>query len=199
MFFDTFDCILSAINGVEEFTPKQLTNKIRTRFSSTDFSFKTKRDVVVDSGSVIVSGLYDSESEDSPPIIIALHYNPKDCIIRLTDEKKAELAFNVAECAGHELVHQYLTSNPTTHRIPKRLLNQSEDHEYLGDPGEIEAYGFSIASESILYQKQIEDCPMYIVYNSLFADTVVMNLLKKKIIKYYKQLELEYVRKYKVN
>jgi hypothetical protein len=201
MFFDTFDRILSAVAGVDEYTPKQLTNKIRTQFAGTDFSFKTHKDSTVDLGTVVVSGLYDEEldHEGLPAILIMLHYNPAEQSISLSADKKAELAFGVAECVGHELVHRSLVSKPPANRIPKYLLEQSDDHGYLGDPGEIEAYGFSIASESILYRRPISECAMYTVYNSLFMDSVVMKLLDKKIFKYYKKLELEYVRKYQSN
>jgi hypothetical protein len=173
-------------------TASELTKIIRRQFPATDFSFKTHRDYAVDPDMIVVSGFYDcyNDSQGLPHTEITLSYHPEQDVYFLHLLNWDRISFDIAECVGHEMVHrhQYLTKQKG-----RRYISENADQAYLGDDDEIDAYGFSIAAESVVYKKPLAECAMYQVYLDTFdTDQSVIVKLEKHISKYLKQLELQY-------
>ena len=175
-----------------EVTASDVTKIIRRQFPATDFSFSTVRDYVCDYNMIVVSGTYDYENDDQllPGIEISLSYHPEQQLIDVSALDWDRFSFDLAECISHECIHR------EQYQQNKQIRNyQSKDStkEYLGNTGEIEAYGFSIAAESIVYNRPYYDCDMFRVYTQTFdTDQSVIVKLKKQIVKYYRELELYY-------
>lgn len=173
----------------------EITKVIRRQFVSDLFRIETARDPAVSPDMVVVAGFYDcyDDSQGLPCVTIALTYSPSQdrYFTDLIDWE--QLAFDVAEAVGHELVHR------EQHRARKKLSsyrsrsldpNLHDDQEYLGHEAEIEAYGFSIAFESWHKEIPVEVCPMFVTYTATFGqDDKVLLKLQKYISKYLKQLE----------
>lgn len=198
MFHKTY-CRLLTVGQYYTKYPKRLmagevTKIIRRQFSATDFSFRTHRDAAVDLDMIIIAGTYDcfNDTQGVPYVEITLCYNPNQSyyFTNLLDWKK--ISFDIAECIGHEIVHQVqhktktkLTPYTSNHTNP--VLQ--EDQEYLGDESEIEAYGFSIAAEMVTFNKPFTECDMYCAYLQTFDnDHSVIVKLEKQIRKYLMQL-----------
>jgi hypothetical protein len=173
------------------FSASEFTKLIRRQFPAADFSFRTHRDYAVDPDMILVSGLYDcyNEAQGSPAIEITLSYHPEQDTYFGQLINWDSVSFDIAECIGHELVHQ------RQHKKKTKLAHYASDDsekEYLGDESEIDAYGFSIALESVIYDKNYTECSMYRVYQRIFdTDHSVIVKLEKQIIKYLKEMELK--------
>jgi len=198
MFFETFTRLTALGDHYKgrQFTASELTRIIRRQFPATDFSFRTQRDSAVDPDMIVVAGIYDcfNDSQDLPSIEITLCYHP-DQKLYFTDIVDWEsLAFDLAECICHELIHrqQYRSRqyfSPYISEVQDPHLRAEQ--EYLGDGAEIDAYGFSIAAESIVRGCIYQECVMYGVYQTTFDnDKNVIVQLEKEIQKYLNQLEL---------
>lgn len=172
-----------------------LTKIVRRQFMSGLFRVQTDRDVVVHPDMIVVGGFYDcfDDSQGLPCITISLTYNPEQetYFTNLIDWE--QLAFDVAEAVGHEMVHreQHHQSRPGrkyTSRDPDP--QRRDEQEYLGHDTEIEAYGFSIAFDSWHRGIPVEISPMYVTYSDVFShDEKVLLKLQKYISKYLKHLE----------
>lgn len=170
-------------------TACELTKIIRRQFPAADFSFKTHRDYAVDPDMIVVAGTYDcyNDAQGLPHTEITLCYHPEQDIYFLNLLDWDRISFDIAECIGHELIHrqQYKQKKKT-----KAFKSDNNDQAYLGDEAEIDAYGFSIAIESITYNKPITECSMYIAYLNVFdINHSVVVKLQKAISKYLKELE----------
>jgi len=167
------------------FTAADFTKLIRRQFSSTDFSFRTHRDAMVDVDMIVVSGLYDRY--ETPGIEITLVYRPDQELYFTNLLDWDRFSFDLAECMGHELVHKSQRKNKNL----KPYISDNEDQAYLGDESEIDAYGFSIAAESMTYNKPFTECAMYKIYQNTFDnDRSVVLKLEKQIVKYLNGQEL---------
>ena len=176
----------------KHFSPGELTNKIRKQFPATDFIFYTHKDYAVDPDMVIVSGIYDcySDEDQLPSIEITFSYHPeqKQYFIDLLDWK--QLSFDLAECVGHEMIHQAL-HNSNEERIKTVYQWDDEDQDYLGDEDEIDAYAFSIAAEALTFNRPYTDTVMYVVYEKTFdSNPEILLKLQNQITVYQKQLEV---------
>ncbi len=194
LFYTSYERMLSLGSRIagRHFTPGELTKQIRRQFPVTDFVFNTNKDYAVDPDMVIASGLYDcyNEAEMLPSIEITLSYHPdqKFYFVDILDWSK--LSFDIAECIGHETVHQYQHHN-------RKLTGATTDtwynneREYLSDSDEIDAYAFSIAIESRVFNKPVTETTVYGDYQNLFDSTDEILLeLTKRISYYQEQLEL---------
>ena len=178
------------------YTPAKFTNMIRRQFNASAFIVKTERDPAVDPDQIIVAGLYDchDDSEMLPSITITLCYHPEQTTYFADLINWDQFAFDLAECVGHEMVHMHQYKFG---RVPALKEYQSPtglettlDQDYLGDESEIEAYGFSIAAEMFMFNKPIQDCVMYGVYQETFAsDTRIVLQLEQQVEQYFKTLE----------
>lgn len=196
MFQQTLGKVTDTLNNLKDrdYQPGELTQKIRRQFPATDFLFYTRKSDKVDPNQIIVSGYYDAEADNKfdPCVEINLHYAPNLNIdIRQLD--RIQLAFDIAECVHHELVHRDQNLNPRKKsKTAQRLLAVSDEHAYLGEADEIEAYGFSIAAEMKVFGVTMHQCSMYTIYNSLFKGSSVMTNLEKHTKKYFRILELDH-------
>ena len=201
MFFEVRQRLLAIgeyyINNPRRVVASDFTNIIRRQFDSKDYVFCTRRDPVVDPDMVLVSGAYDSynDQDDLPSIEITLNYNPEQIYYFTNVVDWERFSFDLSECVCHELVHQQ------QHRAQQRQRGYrsrhtdvllKEEQEYLGSSEEIEAYGFSIAAESVTFDKPYTECTMYQVYQStFFEDHSVVTKLEKHIRKYLKNMEFD--------
>jgi hypothetical protein len=180
-----------------EFTASKFTQLIRRQFSADDYIIKTDRSYAVDFNSVIVSGLYDGSLDDQhlPHTEITLYYHPHQLPFRIHEMNWRRVVFDIAECVGHEHIHRIQHRNKTvlneyisTATDPKLY----QDQTYLGHDEELDAYGFSIAAESIVFSVPYVECEMYKIYEQTFdTDINVIVKLQKNIVKYIEQLETE--------
>lgn len=200
MFFDLYYRVLEIPekNQGKKVTAPRLTGLVRKLLDPEEFSVITVRDSAVSPDMVIVAGIYDcwNDSAGLPGIEISLCYHPEQQYFFLDLLDWPRLAFDFAECVVHEKIHQ------EQHRQRKRFskyrsfsIDESlkREQEYLGAGEEIEAYGFSIAADSIVNDRPWKMCDMYQVYAATFLDDPnVVTKLEKSIVKYLKQLELDH-------
>ena len=191
MFFETYFRLLEleASYSTRAFSASEFTKLIRRQFPAADFSFRTHRDYAVDPNMVIVAGIYDRYNDEQflPHTEITLCYHPEQDIYlgHLFDWQ--QISFDIAECVGHETVHRQQYKNKAK---LKSYISTNSEQEYLGDESEIEAYGFSIAAESVVYKRPYTECTMFTVYkNTFYKDHSVIVKLQKQIVKYLQQLE----------
>ncbi len=199
LFIATYNKLLALGERVKgrSYSASDFTRLIRRQFPATDFVLKTYRDFAVDPDQVIVAGLYDvwDDSEMLPSITLTLCYHPEqdNYFVDLINWK--QLSFDIAECIGHELVHQDQQRNGRKPLL-KRYASKSTDpgikseQQYLGGEDEIEAYGFSIAAECAVFKKPKEDCVMYQAYVDTFDnDTAVVLKLDQQVAQYLSRME----------
>ena len=179
--------------GGRAYTPSEFTSVVRRQFDAVTFTVKTQKDSAVDPDSVIVAGLYDPHdySEMLPSITLTLCYHPDQSKYFVDLLNWDQFAFDVAECIGHEMVHmdQHLSGR---HKTLKEYVasEATVDQDYLGDEGEIEAYGFSIAAEMKTFNKPMHECVMYGVYQETFTnDPQIVLQLETQVKQHYKKLE----------
>jgi hypothetical protein len=198
LFFQTRKKLLilgSRMNN-KTFSASELTRKIRRQFSAKEFVFTTRRDYAVDVNSIIVGGFYDSSNDQAslPCIEINLHYHPEQDMYLANQLEWDRISFDIAECVSHEMIHRLQFQKSKKIKKYTSLKNNTqdrEDQEYLGSSDELEAYGFSIAAESFVYQAPLSECAMHRVYTKTFDnDNGIITQLEKHINKYTKELEL---------
>ena len=202
MFFEIYDRVVALAEKysgkAKKVTPSEFTNIIRRQFAGADFLFRTVKDPAVELDMIVIAGSYDpmSDSLGDPSIEICLCYNPdqKYYFTQLIDWEK--LCFDFAECVCHEGIHQLQYRK---HRSQKEFTNKLEDldpaydPDYLSNDLEIDAYGFSIAAESVVYGQHFTQCSMYKVYSDTFDNQpTIMAKLEEQILKYLKYLEITY-------
>jgi hypothetical protein len=199
MFFNIRNRVLSLqpLVSSKTFTPGAFTGLIRRQFSSKAYVFRTAKNYAVDINSIIVGGLYDNDNaqENLPYIEITLYYHPEQPTFTGNDLNWDQISFDIAECITHEHIHQQQIVNKIK---LKRYVSKADDYElrveqnYLGHDEEIDAYGFSIAAESVVFGKPYNMCSMYHVYKTTFdTDHSVVVKLEQEIVKYLEQLTLE--------
>lgn len=202
MFFEMYDSIIKVAekNPEGRVTPSELTRKLRKQFPATEFVFRTVKDDAVSPDMIVVGGTYDpiEDAYGNPAIEVALCYCPDQqyYFYQLIDWEK--LAFDIAECVCHEKIHQFQHRNQ---EVGNEYVSDIEDQdtraeqEYLGNDIEIDAYGFSIAAESVMYGQHYTECSMYKVYKKTFVrDPRIIVQLEQNILKYLKYLEINYER-----
>lgn len=201
MFFDLYYRVLEIPqkNPGKKVTAPQLTALARKLLDPGEFSVTTVRDPAVSPDMVIVAGIYDcwNDSAGLPGIEISLCYHPEQQYFFLNLLDWPRLAFDFAECVVHEKIHQEQHQQRkkfTRYRSSSLDESLKREQEYLGAGEEIEAYGFSIAADSVVNDRPWKMCDMYQVYAKAFSnDLNVVTKLEKSIVKYLKQLELDHV------
>lgn len=186
-------------------SPAEITALFRKGISNNKVRIRTCRTNVADTDQILVGGLYDEydDREGLPCIEIGLYFNQDVQHIDTSCIDWYRLCFDVAETFGHELVHrdQAHRSRKTKRKYAGRgVKNQiNEEQEYLGNPDEIEAYGFSIAAEMMVIHgvtdiddPDVQSIVMYSTYQLAFGqDQSVLLKLRKQILKYLHRLEVE--------
>jgi hypothetical protein len=193
LFSATYQKLLTLGERVKgrNYTASNFTRLIRRQFPATDFSFRTQRDYAVDPDSVIVAGYYDpwDDSEMLPCISVTLCYHPEQDLYFVDLLNWQQFSFDLAECIGHELVHQDQTRNGRKPKL-KPYVSDNADRAYLGSEDEIEAYGFSIAAECSVFGKTPDQTPMWQAYHETFDnDAQVLLKLKQQVQQYLTRME----------
>lgn len=181
-------------------TPRQLSACLRKTLKSQNIKLVTRRSKMVDLDHITIGGLYDPEDDKSGtcPIEIAVVFHPEQKEITVKKLNWRRVSFDLAECIGHELVHQQ-QHRARKYKAGKEYRTTDPDQEYLGSADEIEAYGFTIAAElaelhnKFVLDETVNEVLMYKVYSSTFdkGHSVVLKL-QKQISKYLRRLEVEY-------
>lgn len=201
-------------NANVKITPTQLTRILRSYVGTDDVTVKTHRDKAVDKNQVVIAGLYDPEEDSSnfSSITIYATYNPDQKKIAIKDLNWKQLCIDLIECVGHEIVHQAqfrsreFDIGPNVFVSLSKNKNKKLDQEYLGNLDEVEAYGYSIATEIYLKyspkevtQRYIERSSLYKAYVAAFgAEHTVVKKLIMYINAYYASLmESTYVKRSK--
>lgn len=189
------------------FTVPEFTQLLREFIGSNIIKVKTSRDKTISKNQVVVGGSYDPEEDaaNCPSIIIYITYSSDQKRISIKDINWPQLCLDLIECSGHEIIHQ------TQYRLrefdvgPNIFVSLSPeerkrtDQEYLGNPDEIEAYGYSIAVDVFLKYspktitiKHISKSAMFKMYVSAFGrEHNVVGGLLSYIVKYYEAISEE--------
>ncbi len=186
-------------------SPAEIAALFRKGIGNSHVRVRTCRTNIADTDQILVGGLYDEydDREGLPCIEIDLYFNQDVQHIDTSSLDWYRLCFDVAEALGHELVHrdQAHRSRKTRRRYighgPRHLIN--EEQQYLGDPDEVEAYGYSIAAEMLaihgtmdIDDPDVQSIVMYSTYQHAFShDQSVLLKLRKQILKYLHRLEVE--------
>ena len=196
MFFANYNRLLGLKEKYQSrtFKANEFTRLIRRQFLSRDFSFRTHKDYAVDPDMVITAGSYDCyyDGLGLPHTEITLCYHPEQDQYFGAALDWDQISFDVAECIGHELIHR--SQHKSRRKLAKYIssisdINKKAEQEYLGAEEEIEAYGFSIAAESKIFNKEYSNCAMYNIYTNIFdSDHSVVVKLEEQIVKYLTQL-----------
>ena len=171
----------------KELTPVEITRFVRKQIKETSIKFRTRRSYIADADQILVGGTYDEDQD--PCIQIDLIYHPQVTEYTLIDWHT--LAADLAECIGHELVHQQ-----QGRRRYRSYASSNKEQAYLGAGHEIEAYGFSVAADLVSrhggnYQAR-DQVFMYNVYKDTFSqDQSILLELDRHISKYLEQLKAE--------
>lgn len=116
--------------------------------------FKKRYNDRVEPNLVYVGGCYWSfdDQEGLKPIEVIFEYQSYDTYIKLTPKKFIDLCYLISDVLLHEIIHmrQYRRRNFQCSSFYESNVSKSElrrEQNYLGDNGELDAYGFNIASE----------------------------------------------------
>lgn len=141
---------LEALRGKiasRSYTPAKFTNVLRKHFNNPDIIFRTVRCADLKDNEIVVSGYYDpfDDEENVPHIGINIFYSPSQKEVTVTNINWEDIRFQLAEIICHEMIHrrQYRARDYDSPLVDHSL---TKAQEYLGNPDEIEAYGFSIAA-----------------------------------------------------
>lgn len=186
------------------YTPSSLTRVIRRIVGTDDISVVTTRHSDVYINQVVIGGQYDPDEDQAnfSSIIVFVTYNPKQPEFTLKDINWKQVCINLIECIGHEMIHQQQYRDREFDIADGLFVSNCVDddkrneQEYLGNPDEIEAYGYSVASELFLKYKlstitkdHVKKSQMFKVYVSTFGiNHPVVQELTEHIVSYYLQL-----------
>ncbi len=204
-----FDSMVRYGDAVQhkKFPVTEFTKLLRKFIGTDNIKVKTRRAIEVDYNMVIVGGIYDPWLDESnlPGITLYISYHPEQTHIQISDIEWSQLCVDLIECAGHEIVHQEQYRARNFDIGPHIFVSGSDDEQkrdeqnYLGDPDEVEAYGFSIAAEVFLKSrptrissKHVAQTAMFKAYKKAFGvrHPIVCTLLEQTI-KYYCKLNTE--------
>jgi hypothetical protein len=191
--------------GSRKFSVPDLTKVLRRFAGSDDIKLSTKRDDKVDRNQVVVGGLYDPHEDEAnfSSIFIYIHFNPKQKNIYIKDIDWPQTCVNLIECVGHEIIHQEQFRSRDFDIGPHLFVSKKEDRElrddqeYLGNPDEIEAYGYSIAAEIYLKDnpakisgRNVVKTAMYKTYCKTFGPNhPIVRQVLEHTLKYYTKLK----------
>ena len=200
MFFEALDRLRSIAtrHSGKRYTPEGLTHLIRMQFCDPMLRFTTERDSTVEMGQWNIKGeyrLYEDE-QDEPSIYITLVYPTREKYCYIDKHNWESMGFHIADIVTHEYIHQYYCRGRgyrygRGYATPRLLRYNETMKDYLGCEDEIIAHGFNVASEMVVYDREMEKTKTYKLYRKHFRhNRKVMLQLKKQTNKYLKRLEL---------
>jgi hypothetical protein len=175
-----------------------------------------KSDTKVDFGYVYTGGAYYSDDDKSRKtcIEIIFVYNPFIETLTFTAQRFRKMCVLFADTILHELMHMRQYRSRKFKELPDyastaEKTEQRQEQEYLGNPDEIDAYGFNIACELMDKfngnEKQVirylsedqrglrrrHNCwRMYLKAFNHDHNHVIIKRLKKKVMRYIPYAEL---------
>ncbi len=200
MFFEALERLRSIAvrHSGKKYTPEGLTHLIRMQFRDPMLRFTTERDSNVEMGQWNIKGeyrLYEDEHGE-PGIHIVLVYPTRERTCHIDKHNWENMGFHIADIVTHEYIHQFYCRG-RGYRYGRgyksaRLLRYNETmKDYLGCEDEILAHGFNVASEMVVYDRELEQTKTWRLYKKHFRqDQKVLIQLKKQADKYLKRLEL---------
>lgn len=200
MFFETLERLRSIAvrHSGKKYTPEGLTHLIRMQFRDSKLVFTTERDSRVERGNFWIKGEYrpHEDSLDEPCIYITLTYPARERIAHIDRTDWQSMGFHIADVLTHEYIHQYYCRrrgyrHGRGYRAKTTLRYSESMQDYLGCEDEILAHAFNVASEMIVYKRDMTKTATYRLYRKHFRqDRKVMLQLEKQTNKYIKRLEL---------
>ena len=116
------------------------------------------RDFNTEPGLVYIGGFYHVHNDkyQMPSIELLLSYHPFETHITITSKRFRAMCNTIANVLLHEIIHMRQARVRNFKSIPgfssyAESNKQRKQQNYLGDPDEIDAYGFNIACE--LYER----------------------------------------------
>ena len=201
MFFDALERLRSIAvrHRGKRYSPEGMTHLIRMQFRDPGLRFTTERSDDVEMGQWSIKGeyrLYDDEQGD-PSIHIALVYPTRERVCHIDRHRWDDMGFHIADIVTHEYIHQYYCRGRgyrygRGYKTARLLRYQETMRDYLGCEDEILAHGFNVASEMVVYDREMEETRTWRLYRKHFKqDPKVLLQLKKHANKYLKRLELK--------
>jgi hypothetical protein len=199
MFFKALERIKSigVRHAGKQYTPEGLTHLIRMQFRDPKLVFSTERDSRVESGNFWIKGEYRpaDDEQDEPCIYITLTYPSRKRVSYISKTDWDSMGFHIADVVTHEYLHQYYCRqrgyrHGRGYRAKTTLRYSESMQDYLGCEDEIQAHGFNVASEMLVYNRPMEKTKTYRLYQRHFRqDQKVVLQLKRQASKYIKQWE----------
>lgn len=200
MFFKALERLRSIAtrHSGKRYTPEGLTHLIRMQFRDPGLRFTTERDSTVELGQWNIKGEYRvyEDEQGEPGIHITLVYPTRERICHIDRHNWEIMGFHIADIVTHEYIHQYYCRGRgyrygRGYATPRLLRYNETMKDYLGCEDEILAHGFNVASEMIVYSREMEKTKTWRLYQKHFKkDQKVLTQLKKQADKYLKRLEL---------
>ena len=200
MFFKALERLRSIAtrHSGKRYTPEGLTHLIRMQFRDPGLRFTTERDSTVELGQWNIKGEYRvyEDEQGEPGIHITLVYPTRERICHIDRHNWEIMGFHIADIVTYEYIHQYYCRGRgyrygRGYATPRLLRYNETMKDYLGCEDEILAHGFNVASEMIVYSREMEKTKTWRLYQKHFKkDQKVLTQLKKQADKYLKRLEL---------
>jgi hypothetical protein len=146
-----------------------------------NISVTTQRDPSIELNELVVIGKYDPEEDEAglPCINLYIVCNNGQGKFTVSTKVKKQLCMDVVECVGHQLVHQQQFRSRKFEIHDSYFVGNTVEQEYLGNPDEIEAYGYSIAA--LMYLKH----PPIKVQGVLIGKILTTNFFAKSYIEHF--------------
>lgn len=200
MFFKTLERIRSIAvrHSGKSYTPEGLTHLIRMQFRDAQLQFTTEKDTQVIANNFLIKGEYRplDDEHNEPCITISLTFSKKQRRVCINDIDWHNIGFHIADVVTHEYLHRYYCRQRgyqygrgySTWKLNSSYYESMK--EYLGCEDEIQAHGFNVASEMVVFNKPLEKTKTYRLYQRHFKDDQKVVLqLKRQAVKYIKRLE----------
>jgi hypothetical protein len=188
-------------------TVAEFTRILRKFVGTANIRVISARDATVDINQVIINGSYDPLADQfgEPSITMVVNYNPEQKTVRFKDVDWKQICIDLLECTGHEIVHQRQYRSRDFEVSPTLLVSKNSKgsntdlREYLGQPDEVEANGYSIATEvylkwapPALNSKTVSLNPIFKAYCAAFGTNhIIVRKLVNYSSKYFEYLNKE--------
>jgi len=139
------------INDIHKILSQQIKSELPIKVVK-DLDFNTEK------GYIYVGGFYETTNDKygRQCITLLLSYNPLDTHLTITSKRFSAVCNTIADTILHEIIHMRQARSRNFKAIPgfssfAESNKQRKQQNYLGDPDEIDAYGFNIACS--LYER----------------------------------------------
>jgi hypothetical protein len=156
----------------------RISKLIRDQVKSGGVHVSIQRDSEIEPGSIVVTGRYDPIEDEAHAnsIDIFIMCNQCERTINLPVHVRKRLCIDVVECLGHQLIHQSQYRARDFGSSDSFFVGNNNEQSYLGNPDEIEAYGYSVAVSMYLTYPPIK------VPGVLVARMLTKNIFAKSYV-----------------